>query len=184
MPTSRSQATAPYLFLPAMVFCLLFVLYLFNASLSQAEPVQKDTSSSFTNKDLDQYTSKPGETAAAAKEEEQKPLDKPPAKQREHQKNRPATANEKKEQEHWCNSAKKIKKKIAAIKEELNELEAGTSKQDTALAGQPDKKKRSRESHIRETRKKLKKQQTVLAELEDDAHSKNIPAGWLRCQFE
>jgi len=162
------------------------MLFCTSAFASPGEAQQPEASPSFTNKDLNQY--RPPATA-----------DEPPAQEasvtsgdrKSDKRQRSEAMADKKEQEYWCKKARKIKKSLAIAKDEVNELTARLNELSTTRAQTTGKKMTSLEKQQGNTSRKLKaadkrlrKRQETLAELEDDAHRNNIPAGWLRCQFE
>ena len=127
-------------------------------SKGEENNVQKEAAV-FSNQDIEKYK-KPSDNKTAyiktdrAAERKEKTLE----------------IKEEKEKEYWCKRANPYRKKIERIKEEAGELE----KLNTKKAGK----------RLENARKRLKYAEKDLAELEDEAHRKGIPPGWLRCQFE
>ena len=89
---------------------------------------------------------------------------------------------EAKEQEYWCKRATVQKRKIEHIQEDISDSEKNLSGE---VGGRvTHKKKKEFTKRIEVSRKKLKYAERDLADIEDEAHRKGVPPGWLRCQFE
>jgi hypothetical protein len=170
------------LYLSRLIF---LVLACSTAGPAGAESQQQDTSSAFTNKDLEQYrpaaaSETPSQSAVGASTDH-------PAEKRQ----KTAAIVNKKEQEHWCKKARQVKKSVALAKDKVDEHTARLHELETA-EGQVIGKKRSglekqrnkASRDLKKATKRLRERQETLAELEDDAYRNNIPPGWLRCQFE
>ncbi len=96
-----------------------------------------------------------------------------------------------KEQEYWCRKAAQYNRKIEMERDEVKEKDKELlDLRDEWFQGSS-KKRRSTEKDIKRVQKKLegaKKKleyaERDLSDLEDEAHRKDVPPGWLRCQFE
>jgi hypothetical protein len=89
------------------------------------------------------------------------------------------------EQERWCSKGRIHRKKVEDSKADLALAETEYSK---ALSGRRLIKKGRGKSgpsdlKVKRARLKLDKAESALNNLEQDAHQKNVPPGWLRCQF-
>lgn len=134
----------------------------------------------FTNQDIEKYRN-PSDTKKTATK-----TDRTSEKSEKSQK-----IKEEREQEYWCKKATQYNRKIEMLQDEVKEREKELSDlKDPLSQGTPGKKK-SIERNIKSTqkkldgaRKRLKYAEKDLAEIEDEAHRKDIPPGWLRCQFE
>jgi len=177
---SRQAGMTKYMFLFAHSL-ISIALFFSTASATQGES-QPEASPAFTNKDLEQYrpSAPAGENPAQGTDVQ---------KQEKRQKSEAIA--ERKEQEYWCKKARQVKKSLAIAKDEVDELTArlkelsssGTQisrKKTTSLEKQQSKISRE----LKTAGKRLRERQDTLAELEGDAYRSNIPAGWLRCQFE
>ncbi len=121
----------------------------------------------YSNKDLDQY-----EMSSDKRNGDAKTIEK--TKQKKAKVNR-----ENKEQEYWCKKATSYKRKIERGQDEISEMEKELSAEDLNR-----KKKVTLEKKLRKLRKEVAYTEKDLSDLEDEAHRKNVPPGWLRCQFE
>lgn len=91
-------------------------------------------------------------------------------------------AKEKKEQqdqEYWCKKATSYKRKVEKSQDEVSEIEKELSAEDLSR-----KKKVPLEKRLKKAQKQLTYTERDLADFEEEAHRKDIPPGWLRCQFE
>ncbi len=97
---------------------------------------------------------------------------------------------EKEDKEYWCKKANAHRKKIEKAQSEIAETEEKLAKLKDAASRETGKKRRPLESDIKKTEKRLKEierqrkeNERKLGSLEEEAHRKGIPPGWLRCQF-
>ncbi len=97
---------------------------------------------------------------------------------------------EKEDKEYWCKKAASHKKKIEKAQGEIAETEEKLTKLKDAASRETGKKRRSLENDIKKTEKRLKEiegqrkeSERGLGRLEEEAHRKGVPPGWLRCQF-
>jgi hypothetical protein len=98
---------------------------------------------------------------------------------------------ERQQQEYWCKKATQYERKVEIAQDEVKETEKELSELKDASFQGNSRKKKSTEKNIRSTQKKLegakkrlKYAERDLSDLGDEAHRKDIPPGWLRCQFE
>ncbi|BCB95220.1 hypothetical protein JZK55_01420 [Dissulfurispira thermophila] len=96
-----------------------------------------------------------------------------------------------KEKEYWCKRATFYKNKIERAESEIAAAEGKLTELKEAALRETGKKRRIIEADIKKIEKKLKEikrkrkeNEKDLNRLEDEAHRKNIPSGWLRCQFD
>lgn len=181
---SRQAGMTKYMFLFA--HSLISIAFFFStASATQGES-QPEASPAFTNKDLEQYR-----PSAPAGENPAQGADGALKGQKPDRRQKSEAIAERKEQEYWCKKARQVKKSLAIAKDEVDELTARlkdlssagtqiTRKKTTSLEKQQSKTSRE----LKTAGKRLRERQETLAELEGDAYRSNIPAGWLRCQFE
>lgn len=125
----------------------------------------------YTNQDIEKYKrpsdSKPGVVRT----------DKAERKKEKSQKSK-----EEHEKEYWCKTASSYKKKIEKIKDDIAEAEKELSGESSMSLSY--KKKKTIQNKITKSKKQLRYAEKDLAGLEDEAHRKEVPPGWLRCQFE
>jgi hypothetical protein len=92
-----------------------------------------------------------------------------------------------KEKDRWCRKGNLHRNRVGAAQANLSEAERKYSDSlEKASASTPKKRKRAAkvsDSGVRKARLKLEKAERALNDLEQEAHRKNIPPGWLRCQF-
>lgn len=97
-----------------------------------------------------------------------------------------ATAGgEQKEKEFWCKKAIQHKKKMGKAQDEIKEAEKKLAELEESNLPDAKKKKavKKTQKDLSDAKKQLKYAERDLSELEDAAHRKGIPPGWLRCQF-
>lgn len=152
-----------------IVLLIVSVVGLFSVTADgEVSSVQKETPY-FTNEDIEKYK-KPSDS------ESQTPkIDK--AAEKSSQK-----IKEEREKEYWCKKATQYKKKIERAQEEIAETEKELSGVNGIPLGYKEKKAIIKK--LKNAKKQLKYAERDLGDLEDEAHSKGIPPGWLRCQFD
>lgn len=135
----------------------------------------------YTNQDIEKYKSSSDKEPQVTKKD--KSYEKYSEKMAE-KKEKTQKAKEEREKEYWCKKANQYRKKIEMAKEDI----ALAEKQHPQDSGILIQKKRSvrkeRQTKINASTRKLSSAEKDLAELEQEAHRKGIPPGWLRCQFE
>lgn len=101
-------------------------------------------------------------------------------------KERARAIEEQKEKEYWCKRASAFRKRVEEANDAVREAEAKLA----ALGSTPSKDKtkdRKRAAQAQKSvdhaRKELRERERDLSELEDEAHRKGVPPGWLRCQY-
>jgi hypothetical protein len=129
---------------------------------------------SFSNKDLEPY-----ENSGDRKREPQSPE----PKNSEVKKTKAEDSKEQKEKEYWCKKATPQRKKIRQLSEEISEKERELTEENAGGMARH-KKTRSLNKELGKTRRRLKDAEGMFSDLEDEAHRKGVPMGWLRCQFE
>lgn len=178
--------TYDHLFLLFLQSLISAALFCSTAVASTGNAQQQDASPAYTNKDLDQYS-----PAATAGESPASEAARASGDRKSDSRQRSDAGTDKKEQEYWCKKARQVKKSLAMAKDEVDEHTARLNELTTARAHTTGKKMASLEKKQNKTSrelkaagKRLRERQETLAELEDDAYRSNVPAGWLRCQFE
>jgi hypothetical protein len=151
---------------------------------------QQDTSPAFTNKDLEPY--RPPSTAAETPS--RSAVDASVGISKDHTTEKRQKAEKiagKKEQEYWCKKGRQVNKRLALAKDEveertarLHELEAAAAQVIGTRRSTLEKQRNKAGRDLKAATKRLRERQETLAELEHDAYRNNIPAGWLRCQYE
>lgn len=178
--------THDHLFLLFLHSLISVAFFCSTAVATGGDAQQQEASHSFTNKDLEQY--RPAATAGESPAHE---TVRATGDQKSDKQQRSEAAADRKEQEYWCRKARQIKKGLNIAKDEVDEHTARLNELTTAKAHTTGKKMASLEKQQNKTSRELKaagkrfrERQETLAELEDDAYRSNVPAGWLRCQFE
>jgi hypothetical protein len=149
------------------LFCVTALLAFFPGGPVSA---QQDVPT-FSNKDLEKYKS-PSDNAPV-----------PSINQRGEQ-TRTTTRRQQREEMYWCHKAREYQKKIDRAKEKVMDVEKLASEES---GGQPfveSRLKKPTRKKYEKAKKELKEARRELQYLEDDAHSQDVPPGWLRCQFE
>ena len=91
-------------------------------------------------------------------------------------------AREKKEQldrENWCKRANLLKRKIEKAQDEISEAKKELSEENMSRRKVPALRKK-----LGKAEKQKEYAERDLSDLEEEAHRKDVPPGWLRCQFE
>jgi hypothetical protein len=129
-----------------------------NESLQEEVPM-------FSNKDLDKYKSSSDDALQNVN------LD------RRGDNIERAAKKEEREKEYWCNRARAYRKKIDKAAGEI--AEAGRDRSGTGR-----KQPKTEVKKLEKEKRQLRNAEIDLRDLEDEAHRKGIPPGWLRCQSE
>jgi hypothetical protein len=151
-----------------VVLAALSMLGLFSIpAMGENDPMQQDVPY-FSNEDIERY---------------RMPSDnKAPEKSVNGAETAQEKAREKKEQldqETWCKKANSYKKKIERAQDDISEIE----KEFSAEKVSP-KKKVALDKKLKKAEKKKEYAEKDFADLEEEAWRKDVPPGWLRCQFE
>jgi predicted nucleic acid-binding Zn-ribbon protein len=132
----------------------------------------EDKPRSFTNDDIDNY---------------RMPSDNSPQEQRKTApsaiKDESRKARGKQEQEYWCKRANVVKRKIEKADRELREREEEISHEQSKSV-RTSRKMNTLQSRLKKAKDHLSSAERDLSDIENEAHRKSIPPGWLRCQFD
>ena len=158
--------------------CFLFSIFLVNSicctSVNGAESSVQEQPQLFTNQDIEKYKgpsdSRTGDTKTVFKEDRE-----------EVWKNKNQSIREDREKEDWCKKASAYKKKIKKADDDVKEAEREIA-QEGSKGPQGGKKTAQLQKKLEKARKKVEYAEADLGELEDEAHRKGVPPGWLRCQ--
>ncbi len=138
----------------------------------------------FTNQDIEKYK-KPSDSEPQSTKID-RTIDKTSERREKAEK-----IKEEREQEYWCKKATVYKRRIEKAQDKVEEAEKELSELQNAEPLTSIQKKRATEKKIKELQKKLERgrkqlkyAERDLSDLEEEAHRKRIPPGWLRCQFE
>lgn len=169
--------------LPKLLVVLLIIYFSGLSAVTASgddSPATSEEAPYFSNKDIEKYK-KPSD-------------DKTPDVKIDKTERKGEAAREKKiqqEQEYWCKKATQYNRKVEVAQDEVKGTEKELSDLKDALSQGTLRKKKSVERNIKSNQKKLdgaknrlKYAERDLGDLEDEAHRKDIPPGWLRCQFE
>ncbi|MBF0329398.1 MAG: hypothetical protein HQL10_09600 [Nitrospirae bacterium] len=103
-------------------------------------------------------------------------------------KNEDAGKNDK---EYWCKKGGGLRKQLDSAKADIEkkekhiaELHESAAKETGAARKNIANKMKKEKTEVAVIRKKQKQAQIKLDDLEEKAHRKGVPPGWLRCQFE
>lgn len=160
-------------------FCFLFSIFLVNSIcctvVKGAESSLEEQPQIFTNQDIEKYIgpsdSKATDTKTVSREDREEVRNK---------KNQ--SIREEREKEYWCKKALAYKKKIKKADDDVKETENKISEESRKNL-HADKKTALLQKRLEKARKKVEYAEADLGELEDEAHRKGVPPGWLRCQF-
>jgi hypothetical protein len=150
-----------------LIFCLIALLAgLFPCAGSAGQDIP-----TFSNKDLERYKSPTDETPA-------------PATRQTASKRRTARNDQQREKDYWCSRAQAYQKKIDRAQDKVKDVEQLASDESGGQAFTESRLKKPTRRKYERAKKELKEAERELRYLEEDAHRKDIPPGWLRCQFE
>jgi chromosome segregation ATPase len=128
----------------------------------------------FTNRDIEKYKgpseAKTTDTKTVLREDREKVRNDKNQSIREDQ-----------EKEYWCKKASAYKKKIKKADDDVKETEKKIS-EESSKSLHAGKKTALLQKRLEKARKKVEDAEADLGELEDEAHIKGVPPGWLRCQ--
>ena len=151
------------------VFLAVFLLAgLFPVSApGKDNPAQEETPY-FSNEDIERYkmpsdNRSQGSSATMTDDKEEKAREK-----KEHQ-----------ESEGWCKKANSVRKRIEKAQDEISEAKKELSEENVGR-----KKAAALRKKLGKAEKLKEYAERDLSDLEEEAHRKDIPPGWLRCQFE
>jgi len=158
--------------------CFLFSVFLINlmciASVNGEDKSSQGQPQLFTNQDIEKYKG-PSEadstdTKTVSREDREEVL-----------KDKNQSIREDQEKEYWCKKASAYKRKIKKADDDVKEAEKTISEQNSKglHAG---KKTAVLQKRLEKARQKVGYAEADLGELEDEAHRKGVPPGWLRCQ--
>lgn len=127
---------------------------------------------SFTNDDIDKYRN---------------PSDNRPREQRKAPpsatKDDNRKARGKQEQEFWCKRATAVKRKIDDAGRDVREREEDISREQSKHV-RTSRKMDTLQGRLKKAKDHLSSAERDLTDVENEAHRKGIPPGWLRCQFD
>lgn len=154
-----------------------FLVVLFMVSLSVAVALAAEPQV-FRNSDLQRYSG--GSDSRTA--EPTPPADDSDAQRKEAEGQRAA------ERQHWCdistqaeNRVKKAEENLTMANAKRGEAWRNLSSGNYAAAVEADAKA---QRDLEDAKEELAEAKRERETLQSEAHQKNIPAGWLRCQFE
>jgi hypothetical protein len=126
----------------------------------------------FTNEDVKKYRKSPDGQPALPKKDV-----------KEEKKATASMARDKQEQERWCKQANEQRKKIETARDDVVKAEKDLSREKEKSAGSS-KKNKKLQNRLDQAKRRLSVEEKELHDLENEAHRKGVPPGWLRCQFE
>jgi hypothetical protein len=95
-----------------------------------------------------------------------------------------------KEKEYWCKAATKQAKVVEKAKDRVQSAESAVAKRQDGANHKPpsDRKAQKRladaQKKLAKEQKKCAQEEAALSALENRAHRKGIPPGWLKCNFD
>lgn len=149
--------------------CALALGAVFMSSGSYASD-SSQKSLSFANRDLQPYDDSPNH-----KLQEQ---DSPAPKGSGPRKAKTADSREQAQKEYWCKKASQQRRKVQRLNDDVSEKEQQLEEENRkGVVGH--KKTAALNKEFTKTRKRLKYAQDDLSAVEDEAHRKGVPPGWL-----
>ncbi len=153
-----------------LLVCVIILACLFPGVVRAADPAQQETPT-FSNKDLEKYSNPSDETPV-------------PAAGRTIEKIATTGTGEQREKNYWCSKANEYRKKIDRARDEVQDVERLASRENGGEAFAESRLRKPTRKKYEKAKKRLREAERELQYIEDDAHRKDIPPGWLRCQFE
>jgi len=129
----------------------------------------------FTNQDIEKYKER-SEAKATTDTKTVSRDDMERARNDEKQ-----SIREDREKEYWCKKASAYKKKIKKADDDVKETEREIA-QESSKGTNRGKKTAQLQKKLEKAHKIVEYAEADLGELEDEAHRKGVPPGWLRCQ--
>ena len=126
----------------------------------------------FTNEDVNKYKKSSDAQPSVPKKDI-----------KEEQKAAVTMAKDKKEQERWCKQANDRRKKIEKAQYDVNKAEKNLVRE-KEKSSSSSKKNKQLQNSLDQAKRRLSVEERELHDLENEAHRKGVPPGWLRCQFE
>jgi hypothetical protein len=151
-------------------FIFLFCITVLLAGFSPKTAAARQDIPTFSNKDLEKYKS-PSDNA---------PMPAPAPKVETTR----TSTQQQREEMYWCRKAREYQKKIDRAQEKVKDAERLASEESGGQAFTESRMKKPTRRKYEKAKKELKEVRRELQYLEEDAHSKDVPPGWLRCQFE
>lgn len=159
------------------LFAVFFVNLICCAGAYGAEGPSEEQPRIFTNQDIEKYK---GPSVVKAKTDTRTVSRDDMERARN---NKKQSIREDQEKEYWCKKASAYKKKIKIADDDVKEAEKEIA-QESSKGSHGGKKTAQLQKKLEKARKKVEYAEADLGELEDEAHRKGVPPGWLRCQFE
>jgi len=158
--------------------CFLFSIFLVNSicctAVNGEDKSEQGQPRLFTNEDIEKYKgpsdSRTTDTKTVLKEDRE-----------DIRNDKNQSIREDQEKEYWCKKASAYKKKIKKADDDAKETEREIS-QESSKGLHGGKKTALLQKKLEKARKKVEYAEADLGELEDEAHRKGVPPGWLRCQ--
>lgn len=122
----------------------------------------------FSNKDLERYK-EPSDSKSSISV----------SSRNETKKESAARLQPRKDGEYWCKKATSYRRKIEKGRDDISSIEKDLSDENLSR-----KKRTPLEKRLAKAQKQVAYLEKDLADFEDEARRKDIPPGWLRCQFE
>jgi FtsZ-interacting cell division protein ZipA len=150
----------------------VLVLFIVVAALFPAAGSAGEEQPYFTNKDIEKYSKSPDAQPDKQKKDAQ-----------EERKSSARLAKDKQEQERWCKLANDQREKIEKAQYEVTKAEKDLARE-KKKDPRPGKKNTKVQDRLDKARHLLSLEKKKLDDLENEAHRKGVPPGWLRCQFD
>ena len=151
---------------------LLRILLISTTAAFASAGIAEDQAPIYSNSDIERY---------------KQPSDSPPAiikkDTKEERKTDARTAKNNIERERWCKRATEQKNRIEKAQYEVQEAEKKLRHEEAENFHGGNKSKKLQDK-VRVAKRKLADEEKELAYIENEAHRKGVPPGWLRCQVD
>lgn len=172
------------MFLNRIASLSAFVILWLSAFISGSDaalggsPAQ-DQKTVFSNRDIEKYRY-PSDLSERQQADSRKEGKKDGIRKREEQQDK----------EYWCRKATHYRKKLEKAQEEVRKQEERLEELKDSASQELGGKRKALEKEVKNTQKKLRTARKGVEDgrrdmdrLEDEAHRKGVPPGWLRCQY-
>jgi len=158
-----------------LLLSLAVVCSVFSTAADSAERALQDGPQLFTNQDIENYKSPYDAKTSSEKRASKEDIS-------ESSKDKKKRILEEHEMEYWCKKASTCNRRIEREKEAIKEIQDEILDAKTNVRSSR-KKNSALEKKLESAKKRLRKAEADLNDLEDEAHRKGAKPGWLRCQI-
>jgi hypothetical protein len=150
------------------IFCLAAVFLFFIPPVFAEDTNELKNAPSFTNKDIERYKESPDRLSNAKKDKSGKET-------------KSQRKSEESDRNYWCKKGTFYSEKIERLQIKIKEAEERLARKEAEGSSRHVLRREKR--HLDKERENLRKAEREFVKLENEAHRKGIPPGWLKCNF-